>query len=89
MGEKEVGTNILLFMVFMNYRLEVKNPGGHSSQPGKENAIYRLSEGLARLSKHEFPVQLNETTRVFFDRAAPRWPPTPPGRPICKRAGSS
>jgi acetylornithine deacetylase/succinyl-diaminopimelate desuccinylase-like protein len=56
--------------VFMNYRLEVRNPGGHSSQPVPENAIYRLAEGLARLAKHEFPVQLNETTRIFFERAA-------------------
>jgi acetylornithine deacetylase/succinyl-diaminopimelate desuccinylase-like protein len=57
--------------VFMNYALEVTNPGGHSSRPVKENAIYRLAEGLARLAKYEFPLQMNETTRVFFDRAAP------------------
>lgn len=57
--------------VFMNYALEVKNAGGHSSQPVKENAIYRLAEGLARLGKHEFPVQMNDTTRAYFERAAP------------------
>jgi acetylornithine deacetylase/succinyl-diaminopimelate desuccinylase-like protein len=36
----------------------------------KDNAIYRLSEGLARLSKFDFPLNLNETTRAFFERSA-------------------
>jgi acetylornithine deacetylase/succinyl-diaminopimelate desuccinylase-like protein len=52
-----------------NYVLEVKNPGGHSSLPAKDNAIYRLAEGLVRLGKFEFPVQLNETTRAWLERA--------------------
>ena len=54
----------------VNYRLEVKNAGGHSSLPVKDNAIYRLSEGLARLARFEFPVKLNETTRLWFERSA-------------------
>ena len=54
----------------INYRLEVKNAGGHSSLPAKENAIYRLAEGLGRLSKFDFPVKLNETTRLWFERSA-------------------
>jgi acetylornithine deacetylase/succinyl-diaminopimelate desuccinylase-like protein len=54
----------------VNYRLEVKNPGGHSSLPTKDNAIYRLSEGLARLSKFDFPPKLNETTQLWFQRSA-------------------
>ena len=54
----------------LNYRLEVRDPGGHSSQPRKDNAIYRLAEGLVRLSKFSFPIKLNETTRAFFERAA-------------------
>jgi acetylornithine deacetylase/succinyl-diaminopimelate desuccinylase-like protein len=52
------------------FELEVTNPGGHSSRPVPENAIYRLSMGLARLSQHQFPVQLSETTRRFFERMA-------------------
>ncbi|HEX8688059.1 MAG TPA: M20/M25/M40 family metallo-hydrolase, partial [Pyrinomonadaceae bacterium] len=43
-----------------NFTLEVKNKGGHSSLPVKDNAIYTLAEGLARLSKYDFPVNLNE-----------------------------
>ena len=56
--------------VFQSFRLEVKNPGGHSSLPGPENAIYRLAEGLARLSRYRFPVRLNDVTRLFFERSA-------------------
>ncbi len=56
--------------VYVSYRLEVRNPGGHSSVPSKENAIYRLAEGLSRLSKLDFPVRFNETTRAFFARMA-------------------
>ena len=56
--------------VYLSYRLEVKNPGGHSSLPSKDNAIYHLAHGLARLSQFDFPVNLNETTRAFFERSA-------------------
>ena len=56
--------------VFQGYWLEVRNPGGHSSLPTKDNAIYRLAEGLSRLRKYDFPVHLNETTRAYFERMA-------------------
>jgi acetylornithine deacetylase/succinyl-diaminopimelate desuccinylase-like protein len=58
--------------VSYTYRLEVKNPGGHSSAPSKDNAIYHLVQGLARLSQFDFPVKLNETTRFFFERSGPQ-----------------
>ena len=53
----------------VNYSLEVTNPGGHSSLPTQDNAIYRLAEGLARLSRYQFPLTLNETTRAWLERA--------------------
>ncbi|MGX9430326.1 MULTISPECIES: M20/M25/M40 family metallo-hydrolase [Bradyrhizobium] len=56
--------------VSLSYLLEVKNKGGHSSVPVKDNAIYRLAEGLVRLSKFSFPINLNETTRAYFERTA-------------------
>jgi acetylornithine deacetylase/succinyl-diaminopimelate desuccinylase-like protein len=56
--------------VSLTYQLEVTNRGGHSSLPMKENAIYRLAEGLSRLSKFTFPFKLNETTRAYFERIA-------------------
>jgi acetylornithine deacetylase/succinyl-diaminopimelate desuccinylase-like protein len=58
--------------IYVSYSLEVKNNGGHSSLPVKDNAIYRLASGLSRLAKYDFPVRLNETTRNFFERIADR-----------------
>jgi acetylornithine deacetylase/succinyl-diaminopimelate desuccinylase-like protein len=54
----------------VTFRLDVKNRGGHSAVPMKDNAIYRLAEGLVRLSKFGFPPRLNETTRAYFERSA-------------------
>ena len=56
--------------VYQDFHLEVTNPGGHSSLPIKDNAIYHLAAGLARLSAFEFPVELNEVTRAYFARSA-------------------
>jgi len=56
--------------VFISYKLELTDRGGHSSLPTKENPIHRLAEALARLSKFSFPFKLNEITRTFFSRAA-------------------
>jgi acetylornithine deacetylase/succinyl-diaminopimelate desuccinylase-like protein len=56
--------------VSLSYALTVKNKGGHSALPVKENAIYRLAAGLTRLSAFSFPVNLNETTRAYFERTA-------------------
>jgi acetylornithine deacetylase/succinyl-diaminopimelate desuccinylase-like protein len=57
--------------LYRDFELEVTNPGGHSSLPVKENAIYRLARGLDRIGQFEFPVELNEVTRTFFERMAP------------------
>jgi len=54
--------------VYVTFKLEVHNPGGHSSLPPKDNAIYRLAAALGRLSAYEFPAQLNEITRASFTR---------------------
>jgi acetylornithine deacetylase/succinyl-diaminopimelate desuccinylase-like protein len=56
---------------YVDFRLEVKSNGGHSSRPIKgDNAIYHLAQGLSRLAAFDFPVSLNETTRGFFERSA-------------------
>ncbi|HEY7513823.1 MAG TPA: M20/M25/M40 family metallo-hydrolase, partial [Vicinamibacteria bacterium] len=52
------------------YRVEVRNPGGHSSLPVKENAIYRLAAALGRLSAHEFEFRLNDVTRKYLESLA-------------------
>jgi len=54
--------------VYQSFWLEVRNSGGHSSQPRKDNAIYQLSEALTRLAKFNFPLQLNDTTNLYFER---------------------
>ena len=76
-GDIQKGKPILMEVqtsekVYVSFQLEVKNKGGHSSMPVKENAIYRLAAGLTRLSQFEFPVRLNETTRTFFERMSRR-----------------
>jgi acetylornithine deacetylase/succinyl-diaminopimelate desuccinylase-like protein len=53
-----------------NFRLEVTNPGGHSSRPVKNNAIYHLAGALTRIEHYDFPVKLNDTTRTYFTRMA-------------------
>lgn len=56
--------------VSVSFQLEVKNRGGHSSVPTRDNAIYHLAEGLVKLSKYQFPLKLNDTTRAYFERTA-------------------
>jgi acetylornithine deacetylase/succinyl-diaminopimelate desuccinylase-like protein len=54
----------------MTYRLEVKDRGGHSSVPRTDNAIYHLADGLGRLAKFNFPLNVNPTTRAYFEATA-------------------
>jgi acetylornithine deacetylase/succinyl-diaminopimelate desuccinylase-like protein len=49
-----------------NFRLEVTNPGGHSSRPVKDNAIYRLAAALLRIQSYEFPAQFSDGNRAYF-----------------------
>jgi acetylornithine deacetylase/succinyl-diaminopimelate desuccinylase-like protein len=55
--------------VYQDFKLTATNPGGHSSAPVPENAIYDLSRALDKISAHEFPAEFNDTTRVFFAKA--------------------
>jgi acetylornithine deacetylase/succinyl-diaminopimelate desuccinylase-like protein len=56
--------------VYADFRLETTNPGGHSSVPGPENAIYELAAALTKLQSFSFPVEINEITRNYFKHAA-------------------
>ena len=51
---------------YATFELTVTNPGGHSSRPRADNAIYELSEALLRISDHRFPVQATALTRSYF-----------------------
>ncbi len=57
--------------VYQDYTLEVTNPGGHSSRPVKDNAIYRLAMGLTKIGAYDFPANINEATRLHFERMSP------------------
>jgi acetylornithine deacetylase/succinyl-diaminopimelate desuccinylase-like protein len=61
--------------VYHDLRLEVHNPGGHSSIPVPDNAIYRLAAALQRLAAFRFPASLNEVSRAYFERMAPTQTP--------------
>ncbi len=56
--------------LYADFQVTVTNPGGHSSLPVPDNAIYNLASALLRLSCHTFPVELNEVTRAYFERMA-------------------
>jgi acetylornithine deacetylase/succinyl-diaminopimelate desuccinylase-like protein len=56
--------------MYLSFRLQASSPGGHSSLPDKDNAIYRLAAGLTRLAACEFPFRFNDTTRAYFGRLA-------------------
>ena len=51
---------------FAGYTFTVRNRGGHSSKPRKNNAIYSLAHALERLEAYRFTPKLNETTRAYF-----------------------
>ncbi|MEO8176025.1 MAG: M20/M25/M40 family metallo-hydrolase [Sphingomicrobium sp.] len=55
--------------IFANFRLETRNPGGHSSVPVRANAIYQLARALTKIDEHEFPTEMTDTTRAFFARS--------------------
>lgn len=55
----------------VSYRLEAVNPGGHSSRPVPDNAIYQLARAIDRIAAYTFPVQMNDTTRGYFTKMAP------------------
>ncbi len=56
--------------VYQSFRLETTNPGGHSSLPVKDNAIYHLAAAITRIAEYDFPVKLNEVTNTYFSRTA-------------------
>lgn len=51
---------------YASFQLVVKNPGGHSSRPRSDNAIYDLAEAVMRIGKHRFPVMATPLTRSYL-----------------------
>ena len=72
MGIEHAATRerVTLFDLTSFGKIEVKGKGGHSSRPVKDNVIYTLANGLQKLSQFDFPVSLNEVTKLYFERGA-------------------
>ncbi len=73
--EQQNGKRLLAAMqgsekVYADFQFESVNPGGHSSEPVRDNAIYHLAGALARLRDYDFPVKVNEITENYFARTA-------------------
>jgi acetylornithine deacetylase/succinyl-diaminopimelate desuccinylase-like protein len=94
--EKDNGKRLLAGIqasekVYVDFQFESRNPGGHSSVPSPDNAIYHLAGALARLQSFSFPLEINDITRSYFERNAAmengqlaadmkmvaKWPPDP------------
>lgn len=58
--------------LYADFQLAVTNPGGHSSLPVPDNAIYHLADALGRLEHYVFPFELNGVTRAYFEQLAAR-----------------
>jgi acetylornithine deacetylase/succinyl-diaminopimelate desuccinylase-like protein len=56
--------------LYADFQLKATNPGGHSSLPTPDNAIYHIADALARLEQNKFPFELNEVTRAYFKQRA-------------------
>jgi acetylornithine deacetylase/succinyl-diaminopimelate desuccinylase-like protein len=56
--------------LYADFELVATNPGGHSSLPRPDNAIYHVADALVVLQKSPFPVELNPVTREFFEHVA-------------------
>jgi carboxypeptidase PM20D1 len=71
----EHGTPVVYFIqtaekTYATFELTVRNPGGHSSTPRTDNAIYELATALKNLEAHRFPVRTNEATRQYLREMA-------------------
>jgi acetylornithine deacetylase/succinyl-diaminopimelate desuccinylase-like protein len=56
--------------IYQDFNLEITNPGGHSSRPTKDNALFRMSGALTKLGAYQFPIHLNPVTRAYFEKEA-------------------
>ncbi|HEX7020078.1 MAG TPA: M20/M25/M40 family metallo-hydrolase [Gemmatimonadaceae bacterium] len=56
--------------VYTDFTITARNPGGHSSVPRDDNAIYELANALTHVAAFQFPVMLNPVTTAFFAKTA-------------------
>ena len=58
--------------LYGDFELSATNPGGHSSLPTRNNAIYHVADALGRLEAYSFPLELNAITRAYIEQMSPR-----------------
>ena len=68
-GRLEVQSILVGEKAYQDFTLTTTNPGGHSSQPVPDNAIYAMTAALEKVRGYEFPVEFSDTTRAFFNKA--------------------
>jgi carboxypeptidase PM20D1 len=79
-GHLDSDGNPVAFMVqaaektYASFDITVRNPGGHSSMPRADNAIYELATILANIEAYAFPAKINDVTRRYFELSAPLSP---------------
>ena len=73
-GKPQIYTLQAAEKTYADFEITVTDPGGHSSRPGKTNAIYQLGADLARLAAYQFPPMQSEITMGAFKAAAPTEP---------------
>ena len=56
--------------VYSDFQVTAINPGGHSSRPRPDNAIYELTAALSKLAAYSFPFEMNDVTRTYFKNLA-------------------
>lgn len=70
-GEYRFNSVLAAEKLYQDFTLETTNPGGHSSRPMPDNAIYQLARALAKIEAYSFPLELNDVTREYFARFGP------------------
>jgi len=51
---------------YATFEVVVTNPGGHSSRPRADNAIYQLAHALEKVEAYRFPVMSNDLSRAYL-----------------------
>ena len=69
-GEPLANTIQVAEKIFATFQVTARNPGGHSSLPRPDNAIYDLAEALIKIRDHQFPIELTNTMRMSYQRQA-------------------
>lgn len=51
---------------YLTFEITARSPGGHSSQPTPDNAIYKLASAITAIENASFPVRTDAENRAFF-----------------------